>query len=86
MEIAARAFTTLEGLGARNIRMWNPLFGGTQIDVAISTIEYDSMRALGRTQDQFAATKEGQALIELLASDASPVVNVSSELYQEVAL
>jgi hypothetical protein len=86
MEIAARAFDALEAVGARNIRMWTPLYAGTQTDVSITTIEFDSLRALGRTHDQFATTKDGKALIEAMQSEKWPVVSVSQEIYIEIQL
>jgi len=76
----------MEGLGARNCRSWSQMYAGIQTNLLIGTIEWESMRALGRATDTLDTRAEFRSVMELVMSSDSPVTPVSADLYLDIAV
>jgi len=85
-ELSNRAFDMMEGLGARNCRSWSQMYAGLQTNLLIGTIEWESMRALGRATDTLDTRAEFRSVTELVMSSDSPVTPVSADLYLDIAV
>jgi hypothetical protein len=82
--LAGQAFDLLERHGARNCRLFAQQANGIQPEVLISTAEFDTLKAYGKTLNAFISDPAGQSIVELTQSSDSPVRTLSSDVYTEI--
>jgi hypothetical protein len=84
LALAEQGAELLERHGARNCRVFAQQANGVQPDVLVSTAEYDTMRAFGRSTNSFLADPAGLAIVTLTQGSDSPVRLLSSDVYTEI--
>ena len=82
--LAGQGFELLERHGARNCRLFAQQANGLQPDVLISAVEFDSVKAYGKTLNAMTSDPAGQSLLELIQSSDSPMRMLSSDIYTEI--
>ena len=71
--------------GARRCRLFSQQATGALPDVLVSTTEFDTMAAYGKTVNSLVADPALQQMLELVRSTDSPVRPITSDIYTEIA-
>jgi hypothetical protein len=86
IDLSRRAFEFLEQHGAVGTRLFQQSVAGSLTDSLVATVEFESMRMLGRAGDAFLTDPAGRAFGEELAAAGAPITLVTSAIYREVPL
>jgi hypothetical protein len=82
--LTGQAFELLERHGARNCRLFAQQANGIQPEVLISSAEFDSIKACGKTLELMTSDPAGQSIMMLAQSSDSPTRTLSTDIYIEI--
>jgi hypothetical protein len=86
LDLTRQAFDFVEAKGGVNARLYTLVGAGSMTDVLVASWEFESMRALGRANDEYLSDPSGQAIMQIVTGADSPITTIASGIYTDVPI